>query len=59
MVRKKTVMFVQKHHFNEVWSEMQCIMYTEMFKLIGEIIDSNTVKHDKISFSFEAIRHAK
>ncbi len=51
------VLFKQRHELGMGWSVHQCEMYSEMFRLIGETINTNSVKHDKTSFSFEVIRH--
>lgn len=51
------VSFKQRHDLGIGWSIHQCEMYAEMFRLIGETINANSVKHDRTSFSFEVIRH--
>ena len=58
MIEKKDeVVFKQRHMLGSTWSEIQCKMYAEMFKGIGEIITD--VKHTKNSFSFKVIRQLK
>ena len=55
--RNQLILFKQRHDLGIGWSTHQCEMYAEMFKLIGETIPPNSIKHDRTSFSFEVIRH--
>ena len=52
--RKDNTVFMQKHSFGIVWSEIQCKMYCTMFEIIGETIQA--MKFGANSFSFEVIR---
>ena len=52
--RKDHLIFKQRHMLGPVWSEIQCKMYSEMFKGIGEIIEE--IKYTNNSFSFKIIR---
>ena len=52
--RKDNTVFMQKHAFGIIWSEIQCKMYCTMFEIIGETIRS--MKYGSSSFSFEVIR---
>ena len=55
--KKDEVIFKQRHSLGATWSEIQCKMYSEMFKRINEIVDD--VKYTKNSFSFKVIRQLK
>jgi len=55
--RKELVSFKQRHDLGIGWSTHQCEMYCEMFRLIGQTINQNSVKYDRTSFGFEVIRH--
>ena len=52
--KKDEVVFKQRHSLGATWSEIQCKMYSEMFKRINEITED--VKYTKNSFSFKVIR---
>ena len=52
--RKDHTVFMQKHSFGIIWSEIQCKMYCKMFEDIGETVRS--MKFDSGSFSFEIFR---
>ena len=52
--KKDEVVFKQRHMLGATWSEIQCKMYSEMFRKINEIVDD--VKYSKNSFSFKVIR---
>ncbi|MDH5431879.1 MAG: hypothetical protein OEW78_08385 [Nitrosopumilus sp.] len=52
--KNDSVIFKQKHVLGPVWSEIQCKMYSEMFRCIGEIIENE--QHNNNSFSFRIIR---
>jgi hypothetical protein len=56
--RNESVKFLQQHHMNRTWSEIQCRTYVKMFELIGETIVPKSAKYDGTSFSFEVIRHS-
>ena len=57
--RNDRISFKQRHDLGIGWSIHQCEMYAEMFRLVGETVEPNSVKHDKGSFGFEVIQHAK
>ena len=52
--RKDHTVFMQKHSFGIIWSEIQCKMYCKMFEDVGETVRS--MKFDSGSFSFEIFR---
>ncbi len=54
--RNDSVLFKQRHDLGIVWSVHQCEMYAEMFRLIGESIEPNSIKYSKSFFSFEVIQ---
>ena len=56
--RNDRVLFKQRHELGIGWSIHQCEMYAEMFRLIGETIEPNSIKYNKDFFSFEIIHHA-
>ena len=51
------VKFKQRHDIGKGWSIHQSEMYAEMFRLIGETIVPDSIKHDRTSFSFEVIKY--
>lgn len=55
--KQRLVSFKQRHDLGIGWSIHQCEMYAEMFRLINETINPNSIKYDKTSFSFEVIRY--
>lgn len=52
--KKDEVILKQRHLLGAIWSEIQCKMYSEMFKSIGEIVENE--RYNSNSFSFKIIR---